>query len=125
MKCVKPSERRAGTGKRSTYRELGMRAAHDEAILAAIDRYSHRSPNIEVEDLRDRAHEATIQLERARAEFANVARQPGGEHHGERLEIAGRALATARQALLQTLTEFNLCLMEDAIPLATAVTADL
>jgi len=113
MECVEPSERRVD--KFNAGHALSAMAAHDEVILAAIDRYSRRSPSRAVEDLRGRTHEATIQLERASAEFANVARQPSGEDHGERLESADRALATARQELLQTLTEFNLFLLEGAI----------
>lgn len=136
MKCVEPSEGRVGSDNFNAGHELTAMAAHDEVILAAIDQYSGRSPRRAVEDLRGRVREATIQLERARAEFANVPRQPAGEDRGERLESADRALATARQALLQALTEFNLCLMENTTPLeserpvlfangaATAVTVD-
>jgi hypothetical protein len=117
MTFVEPYERRVGSNKLKAAHALTATAVHDEVILAAIDKYSSRSPSTVVEDLRGRAHEATIQLELASAEFASVARQPVGGDRGKRLESADRAVATARQALLQTLTEFSRCLMEDTIPL--------
>jgi hypothetical protein len=63
MKFVEPSERRVGSNKLKAAHALTATAVHDEVILAAIDQYSSRSPSRAVEDLRGRAHEATIQLE--------------------------------------------------------------